>query len=95
MTQKIIRTIPLCSRCMNYEINSWLNENINNVNPESMKEINQELRAIKLTEGQCIVCNHKMISDDICHRILRILEESRLNGKTVEDFRKFFCFEDE
>ena len=83
--------IQLCSRCINHEINSWVNEKWKELNEEVKRQIYQELRSVKLKSGECIVCGNKLVSDRTPERILGILEENKTGDKVVGEFRNFFC----
>jgi len=87
-----IKSIPLCSRCAAHEINSWLNEQFGRINPEVIQQIAEELRAIKLASGQCIVCNHTSVSDGCFEGILQVFEKSDVSKKVVDEFKKLFGF---
>jgi len=79
-----------CSRCLNQEINSWVNENWKEVNDEARKLILQELKTIKLKQGECLVCKNTLISDDTPVKVLRILEENKVLDKIRTEFKKYF-----
>jgi len=91
MIQKTLQTtFEFCSRCLNLEINSWINERWRDVNEEAKKQIMQELKAIKLKQGQCLVCKNSLVSDNSAINILKILEETKISEKIREEFRKYF-----
>ena len=93
--RKIIDAMPLCSRCTNTEITSWLEDNLNNMSNEVKKQIVQELKAIKLKPGECLVCNAGLVSDKTQFNILNILKDNKINEKIVEEFEKDFCLIEE
>jgi len=84
--------LQLCSRCLNHEINSWIDERWKELNDETRKEILEELKAIKLKQGECVVCKNSLISTDTTERILEILDENKVEGKLKLEFKKYFCF---
>lgn len=93
MTLQIVKPIPLCSRCAFHEINSWLNEKNSEIAIEASQQISQELRAIKLAEGECIVCNKKVVSDGCFENIIRVMNKHKVSPEIVEEFKKFFGFQ--
>ena len=60
------------------------------LNEEAKKTIVEELGAIKLKQGNCIVCNNSIISDDTIERIMTILKENNVSGKTQKEYKKLF-----
>jgi len=88
--QKLTIPLQFCSRCLNQEINSWVNERWQYINDEARREILQELRTIKLKPGECLVCKNSLISDNTPTRVLKILEENKVPGKILGEFRKYF-----
>lgn len=91
MRQKTFQPIlQFCSRCLNQEINSWVNERWQYINEEAKRQILQELRAIKLKQGECLVCKNALISDTASVNVLKILEENNVPANYKEEFRKFF-----
>jgi len=81
----------LCSRCLSHEVNSWINENWKSLDEETKNQILQELKAIKLRKGKCIVCNSDLVSDGTSEEILKILEQNKVDEKLKRQFKKFFC----
>ena len=94
MTQKIIQAIPLCSKCITNEINSWINDKKAELNPEITQKIREELKAIKLTQGECVVCNNSLISHETFNNIFKILDKYKASEKIVKEFTNFFGFEE-
>jgi hypothetical protein len=91
MKQKSIQqTFQFCSRCLNQEINSWVNERWQYINDEARIEILQELRTIKLKPGECLVCKNSLVSDDTPIKVLKILEEKKVSENIIGEFRKYF-----
>ncbi len=93
--QKIInkfQAVPLCSKCMLHEINSWINENLEKLNYKVTKKIREELGGARLHQGKCLVCNHESIAVDIPQRVLAVLEDFNVQEKTKKEFIKSFCF---
>lgn len=83
--------LNLCSKCLFYEINNWINEKWQYINDEARMEIMQELKTIKLRQGECIVCKNATISDGTSEKILRILKEKKTHEEITKEFKKFFC----
>ncbi len=90
-TQKTIKALELCSKCLTHEVNSWINENWKLLNEETKKQIREEIKTVKLKAGTCIVCENKNITDRTSERILEILEENKSPEKLKKDFEKDFC----
>jgi hypothetical protein len=88
--QKLTTSLQFCSRCLNQEINSWVNERWQYINDEARIEVLQELRTIKLKQGECLVCKNSLISDDTPIKVLKILEENKVPDKITGEFRKYF-----
>jgi hypothetical protein len=85
-------TLQLCSRCLFQEIGSWINEKWTGLDEEVKKQINEELKAIRLRQGRCIVCDNSLVSDGTTGKILEILEENNISSKIRKEFKRFFCF---
>jgi len=83
--------LQLCSRCLSHEIESWMNEKWAELNEDAKKSVVEELRTIKLTQGNCIVCNNSIISDGTIGRIRIILNDKSVPEKTQREFKKLFC----
>ena len=92
--QITFQTLPICSRCIVHEINSWIIDKIGAINPETTQKIRQELKAIKLKEGECIVCSSNFISEGTCEEIVKILKKDRVEEEMIFDFQKAFCLTD-
>jgi len=90
--QNLIQSLPICSKCLVYEINNWIADKNANLNPEVTQQVREELKAIKLKPGKCIVCNHDSVSHETSENILKILQKSNSDKKIIEEFKKFFCF---
>jgi len=88
--QKLTIPLQFCSRCLNQEINSWVNERWQFMNDKARREILQELKAIKLKQGECIVCRNSLVSDDTPEKILRILGENKVSIDIIKEFKKYF-----
>ncbi|MEK6820216.1 MAG: hypothetical protein AABX71_00715 [Nanoarchaeota archaeon] len=86
-----IRQMPLCSRCMHHEVTSWMNDKWRELDEEVRKAMIEELKTIKLRNGECVVCRNNLVSVDTSERILKILEESNVPNRTKGEYRKFFC----
>ncbi len=82
--------LELCSRCINHEINSWIEENWKFLDEETKKLIHEELKAIRLKDGKCIVCSSSLVASETSLRILDILKEKKIQEDVVEQFKKFF-----
>ncbi len=89
-TNLVENELSLCSRCLSNEINGWVNDRWKELNDEARRDIYQELKTIKLNEGECIVCGNHLVSKEILTKILRILQESDTSEKTVNEFKQFF-----
>ena len=85
----IIQSIPLCSRCAAHEISNWVWENSSKIDKELLTQISLELRDIKLTDGECLVCRHKKIADNCTENILKILEKNN-QQEIKSEFEKLF-----
>lgn len=60
------------------------------MNDKARREILQELKAIKLKQGECIVCRNSLVSDDTPEKILRILGENKVSIDIIKEFKKYF-----
>ena len=87
-----IKPIPLCSRCIAYEINSWVFENAAKLGEETTQKVREELKAIKLQEGECLVCKNGLISVDSAQNIIKIFEKNKVDEKTKKEFIRLFSF---
>lgn len=76
---------------MHNEIAGWINDNINNLNREITSQILQELRLVKLKPGLCIACKNTHVADDTPIKIVKILEENRVDKEIIKEFEKDFC----
>jgi len=83
--------LQLCSRCLNHEINSWVNENWKHINDDARTLIMQELKDIELQLGECLVCKNKSVSVKSSEKILQILDENKTPAKIRKEFEQFFC----
>ena len=92
--QITFQTLPICSRCIVHEINSWIIDKRGAINPETTQKIREELKVIKLKAGECIVCSSNFISDGTCEDIVKILKKDKADEKMMEDFQKDFCLTD-
>lgn len=81
--------IKLCSRCIVNEVANWVFENQLQLEPETIKQIREELKDIKLKEGECLVCNNKRVSEGCFERVLSILEADKANSEIITGFKKF------
>ena len=85
--------IQLCSSCLKHEITSWVNERVNDLNSKAKEKIREELKAIKLISGECIVCKKTQLADDSFFNILRILEKTRAEKNIMREFAGMFSYE--
>lgn len=92
--EKSIEAIPLCSRCMTYEINNWIFEKRKELDPELTQKIREELKAIKLKQGGCLVCSNSLISDNTIENILKLFEKNKIKKETLNEFKKLFLYLD-
>ena len=83
--------LHLCSRCLNQEVGGWINERWKELDEEVRKQILQELRAIDLKEGNCIVCGNNFVSNKTLHKILKILEDNNVPENIKKEFKRDFC----
>lgn len=81
--------IQLCSRCIVNEISNWVFENQLKIEPETIKQIREELQDIKLQEGECLVCNHTKVSEGCFERVLDILKKDKSNQEIIENYKQF------
>ena len=88
---QIVTTLEICSKCLNHEINSWINDRWNEINENTRVKITEELKTIKLVQGKCIVCNNSLISQGTAENILSVLEENKVSKETINEFKKLFC----
>jgi len=77
---------------MTYEINNWVFENASRLKTEITQQIREELKAIRLREGECIVCNEKKISADCFENIIKIFEKYKVQEEIKNEFMKSFGF---
>ncbi|MBU3912973.1 MAG: hypothetical protein KKB21_05445 [Nanoarchaeota archaeon] len=90
MTTKFENPIQLCSKCAVHEIASWVFENQLRFDEETIKQIREELKDVKLKPGTCIACSHNNVSDSCLERIASVLEKTKSNPEAVSEFRKLF-----
>jgi len=82
--------LQLCSRCINHEINSWINENWKEFNEDTKKAIYMELKSISLRLGKCIVCNNTLVSKGTSAKIFKILKENKISPRATKEFKQYF-----
>jgi len=85
--------IQLCSSCLKHEIASWVNERIINLKDERANKIRQELKTIRLTDGECIVCKNNKISNGSFINILKLLEKTKAEKTIINEFAGMFGYE--
>lgn len=76
---------------MSHEINSWILDNRSEINPEITRQIALELKAIKLSQGKCIVCNNDFVSMGVIEGIFKVLEKNKAPDNVKKEFKKLFC----
>jgi hypothetical protein len=86
-----LKTLPLCSKCIRHEVNSWVNENWKDLDIETKLKIREELKGVKLGEGECIVCKSNKIAKETASNILEILKEKEIKDDLKSQFMKYFC----
>jgi len=86
------RAIPLCSRCIVHEISNWVVDKRGEIDPEASQQIREELKDIKLTSGECIVCNNKLVSENTFDNIIKIFQKQNIKQEIKEEFKKLFSF---
>ncbi len=91
MIQTSINILHICSRCISHEIGSWISDKVGELDLEAIQKINQELRAIKIKQGKCIVCNGNFVSENTIENVIKILEEQKVSNKVQEEFKNLFC----
>lgn len=91
MTKHNIKTIQLCPECIKHEINSWLNEKISCLNIDATRKISEELRAIKLAEGECIACKNNKIAEDTAENVIKILDKFKAQDNIKKEFIEMFA----
>lgn len=92
MSLKTIQALPLCPRCLAHELTNWLNEKFLDLTPEVNLKIREELKDIKVLEGECLVCKSSRVSEKSLVNIMKIFEEHSINPQLVEEFRKLFFY---
>lgn len=90
MYKQICKPLPICSKCIQHEINSWINENIQNLNITLVQKIREEMKRVKLNPGECIVC-HENKTADVAEKVVNILDE-KVDKEKVEEFKRYFCY---
>lgn len=85
-------TMQLCSRCLSNEVNSWVSEKWAELDEETKKQIREELKDIKLMNGNCIVCSNSLIAESTSENIFKILEQNKTPEKLKKEFKRFFIF---
>ncbi len=86
-----LKTLPLCSQCLRHEVNSWVNENWKGLDVNTKLRIREELKGIRLKEGECIVCGSGKIAKGTGSNILEILEDKEIKDNLKNQFMKYFC----
>lgn len=93
ISQTFVNPIPLCSRCITHEINAWIIDKRAELDPEITQKIREELKSVKLTQGECVVCSNSLISHETFNNILKILDKNKVSEEIVKEFKNFFGFE--
>lgn len=91
MIQQTLTALEICSKCISHEINSWIIDQGVRLNPEITKQVAEELRAIKLAPGKCIVCNHDIISQGVIENIIKVFEKNKVSEVVQKEFKNLFC----
>ncbi len=89
---QLMQSIPLCSRCAVHELTEWINEKLNCLNIETTQKIREEIKSIKLTEGECIVCRKQLVSDRLFESVLKVFEKNQAPKEITEEFRRLFFY---
>ena len=89
----LIKSLPLCSRCAIHEISSWFWEKTSQLDPEILKQVSFELKAVKLRDGECLVCSNKKISEGCIENIIKILEKNKASQEVTEEFVRLFAIQ--
>jgi len=90
--QKLFGAIPLCSRCIVHEMNNWLADKRGEIDLDASQKVSEELKDIKLRTGECVVCNHNLISDSTFENILKVFDKHKVNSGVIGEFKKLFGF---
>ena len=88
--QNIIESLPLCSRCMIHEINSWILDKSGKIDPDATQQVREELKSIRLKPGECLVCRHTTVADGCFENILKVFDKNKVGKAIVEEFKKLF-----
>lgn len=73
-----------------HEISSWINERACEFDEEILRQISLELKAIKLVQGKCLVCDHNRVADSSFENILKIMEKNNISLKIRNEFLQLF-----
>lgn len=91
MAEQNLLSLSICSRCIVHEIRSWILDKRGEINPESIQQISDELKLIKLGPGKCIVCNNKFIAENTIENIIKIMEKNKAPESIKKEFKNLFC----
>jgi|WetSurMetagenome_2_1015567.scaffolds.fasta_scaffold211161_3 hypothetical protein len=69
---------------------SWFYEKSLQLEPEVLKEIAIELRAIRLREGECLVCGNARVAEGCFESIAKILTKSKASPDIASEFIRLF-----
>jgi hypothetical protein len=92
MVQKTIFAIPLCSRCAMHEISNWVYEKNFELTGEAIKAVMEELKAVKLKQGECLVCKKDVVTEGCFEGILKAFDKHKVSDNVKEEFIKLFGF---
>lgn len=91
-TQNLVGAIPLCSKCIIHEVDNWIADKRGAIEQEVAQKVREELKTIRLIQGECVVCNHNLISGETIENIIKIFEKKKIDQKTLEEFKRLFGF---
>ena len=95
ISQTLINSIPLCSRCITHEVNAWIIDKRAELDPEVTSQVREELKTIKLTVGECVVCYNKLVSENSINNLLKIMEKNKVSEDIKNEFKKLFSYDEE
>ena len=73
-------------------MNNWVFEKSYFLPEEATKQIREELKSIRLKEGNCIVCNSNFVASDTFENGIKILEKNKAQVALIQEFMKDFAY---
>jgi hypothetical protein len=90
MRKNKLSGVELCSRCAVTEIAGWVYENQLRLEPDTIREIREELKDIRLRDGECVVCKRDKVVDNCFSKILGIMQrDKKIERGVIDEFKKF------